>query len=67
MEVRWASVEGGRVEFRWSEHGGPVVAAPSHRGFGSRLLERGLSRGRKPTVATEYRPEGLRWNVQFET
>lgn len=66
VEVRWARATDGRVELRWSEHGGPVVAAPTHRGFGSRLLERGLSRGRKPTVTTEYRPEGLRWKVQFE-
>jgi len=66
VEVRWAREADGRVAFRWSEHGGPVVRAPTHRGFGSRLLERGVNRGRKAAVAIEYRPEGLRWNVEFE-
>ena len=28
---------------RWRERGGPEVSAPTHRGFGARLLERGVA------------------------
>jgi two-component sensor histidine kinase len=40
----------------WRETGGPPVAAPQRRGFGSRLLERGLGT-LKATL--EFRTEGL--------
>ncbi len=32
----------GRLKLVWTEQGGPAVSAPSHRGFGSRMIERGL-------------------------
>jgi PAS domain S-box-containing protein len=32
-----------RFELRWQEHGGPAVKPPVRRGFGSRLVERGLA------------------------
>ncbi len=32
-----------RFELRWRESGGPVVQPPARRGFGSRLVERGLA------------------------
>jgi two-component sensor histidine kinase len=65
VDLRWAWAEPGVIELRWSEDGGPVVRPPSHRGFGSRLLERGLARGESPTVSIDYRPEGLRWTIRF--
>jgi len=64
VEVRWSQAANGGFDLTWTEHGGPRVEAPKHRGFGSRLLARGLGKN-KPSVATEYRPEGLRWNVRF--
>lgn len=41
----------------WTEMGGPPVVPPSRKGFGSRLIERGLFGA--GTVALDYRPEGL--------
>jgi two-component sensor histidine kinase len=40
--VTW-QVADGRLALEWRESGGPAVTAPSRRGFGSRLLERGLA------------------------
>ncbi len=57
--VKWCVVgEGEAAEFRleWSEHGGPPVEPPVHKGFGSKLIERGIGGGR---VTTAYPPEGL--------
>ena len=39
LDLGW-TVDSGRVVIVWSEQGGPPVSKPSHRGFGSVLLER---------------------------
>lgn len=48
----------GKATFQlvWTERGGPPVTPPSRTGFGSRLIQRGLSSG---TVESDYRPSGL--------
>ncbi len=42
VSIKW-SVDGGRLNFEWTEHNGPPVTAPSRRGFGSRMIERALA------------------------
>jgi two-component sensor histidine kinase len=39
ISIEWRDVDG-RLQLEWKEHDGPVVKAPSRRGFGSRLLAR---------------------------
>ncbi len=40
VDVRWSEVdEDGLTVLDWIEHGGPVVAAPTRSGFGSRLID----------------------------
>jgi two-component sensor histidine kinase len=56
--VRWGLADG-RMHFTWIESGGPPVRPPSARGFGSRLLERGLSEELKGKVVLDFPPEGL--------
>jgi len=51
--------EGERLLLSWKEEGGPPVTTPVHRGFGSRVLERGLAHELEGTVHLDYRPEGL--------
>jgi signal transduction histidine kinase/CheY-like chemotaxis protein len=41
VEVTWTN--GDQFQLRWVEAGGPPVMMPSRRGFGSRLIEQGLS------------------------
>jgi PAS domain S-box-containing protein len=48
-----------RLGVEWIESGGPVVARPSRRGFGARLLEEGLAGELAGTVTLDYRPDGL--------
>jgi PAS domain S-box-containing protein len=62
VEIRWDAVPGeGGVRFRlsWRESGGPPVAPPTRRGFGSRLIERGLAAELRGQVALSYEPSGL--------
>ncbi|MDF1586199.1 chemotaxis protein CheB [Marinimicrococcus flavescens] len=55
-----------RVELAWQETDGPPVAAPSRRGFGLLLLERGVPRDLNGEVDLALPPEGLRCTIAFE-
>lgn len=41
--VQWEEARDGMVVVGWKEHGGPAVEPPRRKGFGSRLLEGGLT------------------------
>ena len=43
----------------WTESDGPAVVAPSKKGFGSRLIERGLSSAVGGEAIIEYAPAGV--------
>ena len=60
IEVRWRSLPNGGFELNWSESGGPTVAPPTRRGFGSILLDQVTGRELNGEVAVEYRPAGVR-------
>jgi two-component sensor histidine kinase len=53
------------VTLRWHEQGGPVVQEPTRKGFGSRLIERGLTRELAGEVTLDYRPSGLSCTISF--
>jgi PAS domain S-box-containing protein len=57
-----------RLRLSWQEQGGPVLAGqPSRRGFGTRLLERGLASDLGPDarVTLTYAPDGLVAEILF--
>lgn len=60
--LHW-SVENGLFNLEWREEGGPPVAAPTRRGFGSRLIERGLAGEIGGQTGVDYAADGLRWRV----
>lgn len=47
------------VELAWRERGGPPVQAPTRKGFGSRLIERGLAGTVGGVVVLQYPAEGV--------
>jgi two-component sensor histidine kinase len=64
VSVRWSIYrpDGGgpeRLRLVWTEQGGPPVAPPARRGFGSRLIERGLAAEMGGDVEMRFEPEGL--------
>ncbi|MFP5516310.1 MAG: sensor histidine kinase [Alphaproteobacteria bacterium] len=50
----------GALILRWRECGGPPVVTPTRRGFGSRLIERGLAHELEGDVALAFDPAGVR-------
>jgi two-component sensor histidine kinase len=58
VDVTWR-VDGGRLNWQWRERGGPPVAEPTRKGFGSRMIERALALQLSGTVAIRYDPAGL--------
>ncbi|WP_457094504.1 sensor histidine kinase [Microvirga sp. P5_D2] len=48
-----------RLVLRWEEQGGPPVAPPTRKGFGSRLIQDGLARELNGVVQMVYEPSGL--------
>ncbi|UVF21605.1 PAS domain S-box protein [Microvirga terrae] len=48
-----------RVALRWQESNGPPVAPPTRRGFGTRLIERGLAQDLGGSVRLSYEPAGI--------
>jgi PAS domain S-box-containing protein len=47
------------LSFRWEERGGPPVEPPTRTGFGSRLIERGLSAELDGEARIIFAPEGV--------
>ena len=67
VDVSWrVDGTGPEAAFRldWREEGGPPVAAPTRRGFGSTLIERSLSSYFGGTAATDYRTDGLVFTLE---
>jgi two-component system CheB/CheR fusion protein len=48
-----------RLRLTWREGGGPKVREPAQKGFGSRLIERGLARALKAEVRLAYDATGV--------
>ena len=58
VSVTWA-IDNGRFRLRWEEKDGPPVSPPGHRGFGSRMIERGLAAELQGEVRIDWRPKGV--------
>jgi two-component sensor histidine kinase len=39
VRVEWSCATGGRVVLRWTEVGGPPANPPTHKGFGTQVME----------------------------
>lgn len=63
VRISWSVVEspdhGQRLVLSWSEKDGPTVGMPERKGFGTRVLEQGLTYELGGEVRLRYRPTGL--------
>ncbi|MXO58794.1 PAS domain-containing protein [Altererythrobacter salegens] len=51
------------VTIDWRERDGPPVIPPARKGFGTRLIERGLTGNQGGSVTLDFRPEGLHCHI----
>lgn len=58
VRIAWDVVDG-RLKLEWRESGGPGVEVPSRRGFGSRMIERGLAAELGGSVEIHFNPDGV--------
>jgi PAS domain S-box-containing protein len=60
VQIEWSRARNGRLGLRWNEKGGPPVAPPTHRGFGSRVMENMVRGHMKGEIRFDWRAEGPR-------
>lgn len=65
VQVAWAVGHDHRLHLDWRETGGPPVQPPRRRGFGSRLIERGLPGELAGEVHLDFPPEGLHCTMEM--
>ena len=66
--ISWAvepSSNGDRLRLIWREKDGPPVTPPSRKGFGSRVIERGLAHELEGTAHLDYRADGVVCTIDF--
>jgi two-component sensor histidine kinase len=61
----WGGEPDGKVRFVWDESGGPPVAPPLRKGFGTRLIQVSLARELAGEGRLDFRAEGLRCELAF--
>jgi two-component sensor histidine kinase/CheY-like chemotaxis protein len=61
VEITW-DVDG-EFALGWTERGGPNVAPPDHRGFGSTVVKAMAESSLDGSVDLDFAPAGLRWRV----
>jgi PAS domain S-box-containing protein len=67
VNVEWAvDVSSGESRLRlvWQEEGGPPVAPPTRRGFGTRMIERALAAELGGSARIDFRGEGIICTVE---
>ena len=62
VEVCWR-LDGNSFAMNWTERGGPPVSAPTHRGFGSTVVNAMAKRSVQGEVHLDYAPSGVVWTL----
>lgn len=59
LSVHWQVNAAGQLLIDWQESGGPAVAPPAHRGFGTRVITQALSHQLGGSAELAFEPQGL--------
>jgi PAS domain S-box-containing protein len=59
VEIAWSHAADGRLSLFWRESGGPSVKPPTHRGFGTRVMENIIRDQLRGEVRFDWRDQGL--------
>ena len=64
VEILWSLPADRRVSLRWIESGGPAATPPTHRGFGTRVMENMIGQ-LKGEVRFDWRSQGLTCEIDL--
>jgi PAS domain S-box-containing protein len=59
VEIVWSPTADGRLSLRWTESGGPTTTPPTHRGFGTGIIEKIIGGQLGSEVRFDWRAQGL--------
>jgi PAS domain S-box-containing protein len=59
VHIEWSRATNSQLILRWTEANGPLVAQPTRRGFGMRVMERMVQGPLNGEIRFEWLPEGL--------
>ena len=70
VAARWTMANGAAgkpdaLEFTWQERDGPLVTCPTHRGFGTRLIENGLAKQLEAEVALRFEEQEVECRIRL--
>jgi two-component sensor histidine kinase len=65
VEIAWTIAGGTSVSLTWRERGGPPVAAPKNRGFGTKLFEQLVAAELNGSLKSSFAQEGFECEIQF--
>lgn len=66
VDCAYSGPDGGPLRLVWQECDGPPVTPPTHRGFGSKMLDTVLTAQLSAEVDFDYPPEGVRCVIVFD-
>lgn len=64
VSLQWRLPSSHSLEILWQERGGPPVVAPLRRGFGTLMLEMGLSAELNGVAKLDFQPDGLQCRIE---
>ena len=67
VDLSWKMVNADVLQLRWVERGGPSVEAPVRKGFGRRLIERGLAHELGGAVRISFDKVGVSCEIDMPT
>jgi two-component sensor histidine kinase len=59
VEIIWSRTADGRLNLRWIETGGPTVTPPTHKGFGTGVMENIIAGQLRGEVHFDWCDQGL--------
>jgi PAS domain S-box-containing protein len=68
IEISWTTARasnGEQLGLHWKEKHGPPVSAPSRRGFGTQVIERGLAQELGGSAHLDFQPTGVEFTLSF--
>jgi PAS domain S-box-containing protein len=66
VEIKWVRLSHDRLLLTWTETGGPVVAPPAHRGFGTRVMETLIKLDLNGELRFDWRRAGLFCEIELQ-